>query len=333
MASSDPVASGRLRLRQLLLLTALGETGNLRQAAARIGIAQPAATRMLGELEATLGTKLFERSSRGMLVNTYGDTMIRHARRALNELSRAHDEIGALASGQAGRLRLGSVASVSPILLPRAAARLRRDHPGVHLSFLEGGHEMLVEALQRGEIDVLLARSIPPIGPLPIRYEVMIRERHVLVAGLRHPLARHAKLSLAQVVDEAWILPPVVFPFRRELDATMIAATGRRPVDVIDSVSILVNQTLLRESRLLGVMPYSFASQLAGQGLIATPRLDVALPDAPVALLTAATTPELPVVARFAAILRTVAAELERQGDHDPGHGQPQAAMAGPAKP
>lgn len=312
MAASDPVTSGRLRLRQLLLLTALGETGNLRQAAARIGIAQPAATRLLSDLETGIGARLFDRSPRGMAVNSYGEAMIRHARRALNELARAHEEVSALAGGHAGRLRLGAVTSVAPVLLPRAAARLRQEQPGLHLSFLEGGHDLLVEALNRGEIDALVARAIPSDAAMAVRYELLFRERHVMVCGPRHPLAALGRLSLAQVVDEAWILPPATFPFRREFELTMIAATGRRPVDVIDSVSILSNQTMLRESRLLGIMPVSVARPLAEQKVIAMPALEAELPTGTVALLTGGAAPELPLVARFAVALRAIAREIER---------------------
>ena len=69
----------RIRPRQLALLVALDAQRNLRRAAAAVSISQPAATKLLAQLEADLGLPLFERSARGMAPTAYGATMIRHA--------------------------------------------------------------------------------------------------------------------------------------------------------------------------------------------------------------------------------------------------------------
>src|SRR6188768_4293666 len=89
----------RLKARQLALLVAIAEYRSLRQAAEHIAVTQPAATRMLKELEDALGVPLFDRFAWGMQATVYGETMVRYARGMLTELSEARDEIAALAAG------------------------------------------------------------------------------------------------------------------------------------------------------------------------------------------------------------------------------------------
>ena len=96
---------GRLKTRQLMLLAAMEEEGNVRRAADSLGITQPAASRLLKELEDMLGVSLFDRTPHGMLATMYGEVMIRHARMVLSNLSHAHDEISALRAGLTGQDR------------------------------------------------------------------------------------------------------------------------------------------------------------------------------------------------------------------------------------
>ncbi len=94
----------RLKTRQLLLLVALAEEGNIHRAAQVLNMTQPAASKLLKDLEDVLEVPLFERLPRGMRPTWYGETMIRHARVALGSLNQAHDELQAL---KAGTLRPG----------------------------------------------------------------------------------------------------------------------------------------------------------------------------------------------------------------------------------
>jgi len=69
----------RLKTRQLMLLTAICDEGNIHRAAEVLNMSQPAASKLLKDLEDMLGVSLFERQPRGMRPNWYGETMIRHA--------------------------------------------------------------------------------------------------------------------------------------------------------------------------------------------------------------------------------------------------------------
>ena len=81
----DVPALMRLRTRQLLLAASLGRERHLGRAAAELGISQPAATRLLQELEETLAARLFERQARGMTPTAAGEALVRYARQMLND--------------------------------------------------------------------------------------------------------------------------------------------------------------------------------------------------------------------------------------------------------
>src|SRR5471032_2557674 len=110
----------RLKTRQLLLLVAMEEEGNIHGAAEVLNMTQPAASKLLKDLEDMLEVKLFDRLPRGVRPTWYGETMIRHARMALASLSQAHEEIDALKAGRFGSCSIGAITA------PPSPARRRR---------------------------------------------------------------------------------------------------------------------------------------------------------------------------------------------------------------
>lgn len=308
----DWLTRGRLRLRQLLLLQALGEERNLRRAAARLNLAQPAATRLVHELEDSLGVSLFERSMKGMSPTVYGEAMIRQANVVLADLDAARREVGGLAAGSSGRINVGTVNSIAPLLLPRALARIKAERPGLDITVHEGNSEPIIGLLARGELDLALSRAIPGATAPGLRYELLYREEFRIVAGPKHRLVRAKKLSLADLVDEPWILPPETVPVRQQLDLLFIEATGRKPKNPIESVSILTNQTLLQEAPLLCTLSAVAAERYASQRLLAVLPVTFKGLSVPVALVTREAGRPSPAVEALIAALRIVAGEAGR---------------------
>src|SRR5438067_10257619 len=148
----------RLKTRQLLLLVALAEEGNIHRASEVLNMTQPAASKLLKDLEDVLGVSLFERLPRGMRPTWYGEVMIRHARVALASLNQAHDEVQALKSGRFGQVCVGAITTPGLMLLPRAIAVVKQAHPTLRLSLLIETSDVLMERMAQGRIDMLVAR-------------------------------------------------------------------------------------------------------------------------------------------------------------------------------
>jgi DNA-binding transcriptional LysR family regulator len=115
--------ASRLKTRHLLLLVRLAEHASLVGAAHAANMSQPAASRLLGEMEALLRVPLFERHARGVTATRYGESLIRHARLALADIERAHEDIAALRDGRVGNVAIGTVVNPGTHLLPRARPR------------------------------------------------------------------------------------------------------------------------------------------------------------------------------------------------------------------
>ncbi|RYY98291.1 MAG: LysR family transcriptional regulator, partial [Comamonadaceae bacterium] len=161
MAHAPDYLVRRLRLRHLELLVALAEAGTMRAAAARLHLSQPALSKMLAEVEAGFGARLFERSPQGLQANGLGQAAVYRARVMLGELARGQEEIDALRTHASGVLRLGTLSVTAAV--PRAIVRLRQQVPGAQVQVHEGRVRDLVQRLLDGELDAVFGAITPDL--------------------------------------------------------------------------------------------------------------------------------------------------------------------------
>ena len=150
----------RLKTRQLMLLTAICDEGNIHRAAEVLNMSQPAASKLLKDLEDMLGVSLFERQPRGMRPNWYGETMIRHARIALSSLREAGQEVDALKSGLSGHVSLGAITGPALSLIPQAIMIVARENPKLRVELHVESSNVLIESLAQGKIDIMIGRLL-----------------------------------------------------------------------------------------------------------------------------------------------------------------------------
>jgi len=269
---------GRLRARHLALVVALDAHRSLRKAAAEIALTQPAATKLLHDLEDALGAPLFERHAWGMSPTPYGETLVRHARGMLNDLAQAHADITAQRAGALGSLRVGGVTGSVPRFIAPAIGALRAAHPRLRVYALVNTSEVLVDALRRGELDVAVTPRPPDDELEGLETHALADEPLTIVARAAHPLARKRSVALAALSVLTWIVPPAGSPLRRDFDAIHAAAGARPPTDLIETVSIVATLALLQTSDALSLLPEGLARHYEAPGLLA--RLAVTLPGA-----------------------------------------------------
>src|SRR5512140_557756 len=151
-----PASLRRLKLRQLELLDQLADHQSLARAAAAMNVTQPAATKLLQEIEHAMGVALFERLPRGLRPTPYGEIMMRHARTVLAALDRGREEIAALMDGAAGSVSVGSVRGATSALLAPALAAVRETRPRVRMNVLVDAAEILIPRLREARLDIVL---------------------------------------------------------------------------------------------------------------------------------------------------------------------------------
>jgi DNA-binding transcriptional LysR family regulator len=264
----------RLKLRQILLLDALGETGSLRQAASRACLTQPAATKCLAELEDSLGVQLFERSHLGVRATLYGETMIRHARRILADIDAAHDDIGELASGAQTAVRIGTLIPLMVELLPEIVGQVKKVFPRMRISIDLAAQEQLLHGLRSGTYDLIFARALPADSLGNLRQQTLYEERFVLV-GSAHTAVQPEDVRLEDLLDHAWVLPPPG-PLRKQIDTLFLATCGRLPHDVVETNNLEFKIAYLQAEERFSFITERIAQDYAQRGML---RCLGALPD------------------------------------------------------
>ncbi|WP_086850097.1 LysR family transcriptional regulator [Amycolatopsis kentuckyensis] len=189
-----------LNLVQLKVLAAVARHGSVTDAARELHYSQPSVSHHLARLEAATGARLVQRAGRGIRLTPEGRLLADRAAEIAGRVDAAAEELAAQVGLRAGRVRLAANASALSTLVPRAAASLARDHPGLELSLADRHPVEALDMLRRGEIDVALVFQHAG-APLE---EDGFRFRHLTDDPI-HLISRRPADSLADHRDSAWI--------------------------------------------------------------------------------------------------------------------------------
>jgi molybdate transport repressor ModE-like protein len=157
-----------LDVTRLRVLAAVARHGSVTAAAKALNYAQPSVSHHLARLEAETGTRLVERSGRGVRLTDAGRLLAGRAEEILGRLDAAEHELAAHVGQREERIRVAGFPSALATVVPAAAARLRADHPGAELLLAEAEPQGAVRMLRAGRVDVALVFSYlqQGVGPL-----------------------------------------------------------------------------------------------------------------------------------------------------------------------
>src|SRR6185436_18372143 len=188
--------SGDMQLAQVEGFLEVARRANLSRAAEALYITQPALTARLRSLEAEVGSPLFRRGRRGMVLTDAGRAFLPYAERALRALQEGASAIERLPLTD--ELVLGAAPAISTYVLPQLLVRFESEHPAVRLSVRTGHSEEILEMVVRGDVQVGLARELHHrSGETLGRYEDEVG----LVVEAGHRLARSRRVALERVRD------------------------------------------------------------------------------------------------------------------------------------
>lgn len=172
---------------QLKVFRVAAERLNFTQAGERLYLTQPAVTLQIKHLEADLGVRLFDRTSRGLRLTPAGEVLLDYARRIEVLYEEARRDIGELSSEVRGALSLGVSTTISQYVLPQVLAAFGQAHPGVRVSVSSGNTEAVIQALTQGSIELALIEG-PPHTP-GIKLSNFLDDEIVLIVPREHPWA------------------------------------------------------------------------------------------------------------------------------------------------
>jgi DNA-binding transcriptional LysR family regulator len=259
----------RLKTRQLLLVAALAEEGNVHRAAAALNMTQPAASKLLRELETMLDAPLFERMPRGMRPTRYGEALIRHARAVLSSLDQAQEELRTLKAGRLGHVAVGAITSPGVRLLPMAVAAIKRTHADVRVSIEVDTSNALLEKLAQEKLDIVIARLSAEHDKLQLRYEPLAKEPVAAVVRPGHPLFEQTPLTLDELARATWIVPPPGSVLRHRFELMFHRASLAPPANVVETAALLFITRMVEQSDMIAVLAEDVARYYAAHGMVA----------------------------------------------------------------
>jgi DNA-binding transcriptional LysR family regulator len=184
-------------LNDLLAFRAVAETSNFRKAAESMHLSQPAFSRRIEKLEAALGVRLLERTTRRVSLTTVGRDFERQVRHLLDELDSALLGIRGASATRMGEVQIACVPSAVYYFLPQVLRRYRDINPRVRVKVLDAGANDVLEAVARGDAEFGINFIGAQEGDL--EFKTLREERFVAACRRDHPLARQRRVTWAQL--------------------------------------------------------------------------------------------------------------------------------------
>ena len=272
-SSSIPQLLNRLRMRQVALMLAIHEYRTLRLAAQHLGMTQPAATKMLHELENALGEPLFDRTGRSLQLNPAGQAVMNTFRGLRNSVSALGRELHELRLGSAGKLFVGSIMAATPTCLSNALIALKKLYPLLSIEVSIDTSDRLVELLRNGSLDVVIGRmpETTSTANQDCLFQPIGEETISVVASCEHPLVQQIRkkhLNFKSLLAFPWILQPSGSPSREMIEQEFRSHHAALPLGLIETTSILIAANLIAHSEMIAVIPQSIAIHYEEHGLL-----------------------------------------------------------------
>ena len=318
---------GRLRMRQLVLLTALNEHGSILKAAEATNMTPPAATKALHEIEDTVGAPLFERLGRTMAPTMVGQCVLRYSRLILADMKNLREEVAALLVGQAGKVTVGSIMAAVPILLTRTIASLNKRHPSVTIEWHVDTSQRLLYQMLEGKIDLVIGRVVAPYDRRAYDFELLNLESLVIVSRPGHPLAGIESIQLKDLMDYPWTMLPGTSPFRDCVEQEFQHSHLPLPFMPVETPSVSATIALLQETDMISVLTRETALLFAAGGLIKVLPVELKEQLAPYGIVTTKGVSLSPAVQMFLAELRDAAGKNKAGRQTGPSSGGTENAI------
>ncbi|KAF0137970.1 MAG: gbpR [Xanthobacteraceae bacterium] len=276
----------RLKPVQLRLLAELGEAGALGLAASRVGIAQPAASRLLAEMEEMLGLTLHERQGRGLRLTHVGAALARRAARIEMELFDAAQEVAEAATGRAGVVRVGAVTGPALSLVLPTLIALQRTMPDFRAEVTVSTSVNLCDMLRDGRMDFALARLTP--GDTQLKARQMAGEPLSLVVRRGHPLLVLPTIPMAELLHFDWVMGDDETLLTQTVTARLAELGLPLPQRRISTSSFLFTLALLNQTDAIAPLATPVVDSFAGNPSVPFVSLpvDLGLSVAPFSLVT-----------------------------------------------
>ncbi len=287
MALQPPATLGsRIRFRHLNCFLEVAGRSSFVGAARALGVTQPAVSKTIGELEATLRVQLFERSRAGVRLTAEGEAFRRHAGPAVSELRRAIASVDPSDRQSLATVSVGALPTVAGQVVPAAVLAARGNGLRARIRVAVGPAVYLLAELRAGQLDFVVGRMAEAAEMAGLQFERLYSERVVFVVRTGHPLALAGSGTLASIVEFPVVLPPAGSAIRPEVDRALIANGIGELRDVVESASPVFSISLLKSSDAIWIISRSVVAAEIGEGGLVELPFEAGIASGPVGLTT-----------------------------------------------
>lgn len=287
----DFLIKAGLKLSHLRLILAIADSGQVSAAAEALNISQPAASRMLHEVESLLKAPLCQRAARGVEMTRFGEAMAKRARSILLEIREASREITELKTGYGGSVNMGSVTGPAISLAVPAIRRVRGMYPAIQINCHVEASNVLARELLSARYDFVIGRLPDEFNPRDFEARPLGVEKSCLVVRADHPLLREPPPGLEQLRHYEWVFQPHGALLRRSIERLFIDSNVPLPDNVVSTPSVLLTMAMVAGSNAIAPIAREVAEFIAATtgriGEIAILEVDFEIGLEPYSLITA----------------------------------------------
>lgn len=297
--------------RHLVQVATVVMCGGVTEAAAYLGVSQPAISRTITLLERRLGEPLFVKGKRPLTPTPLGAQVAKHGRVILEASRKASQAVQGYRSGDSGLIRVGGLPFFMDALVSDLIANYQATRPELRVDQSYGNLEELLAQIEADQIDIAIA----PLGLAEagegFRFQPFLSARNVVAARARHPLLAKPQLVTKDVVSYAWIAPLPGSPLMLDLHSILLALGISEVAIRYAGGSLMSVCKYLVASDALAILPHSVVFALRDSMKISVVPLDIPQPQRTLGLLTSTVTPPSPATKGFAAHVVREFGELE----------------------
>ncbi|MEH6881718.1 LysR family transcriptional regulator, partial [Priestia megaterium] len=238
-------------LAQYIAFHTLIDTGNFTETGLKLNLTQSSISHAISNLEAELDLSLIVRNRNNIVLTNEGKIVYEHISKILQEQQHLENTVSNLKNLIGGSLSVGTLPSVSLVLLPKILAYFEQHYPNLNIRLMEGDYDQIEEWINNGVVDVgfLVDPSLKNLV-----FDSVFSDELVCIMAKEHRLASEDKLYLEQLKDERWIMPKRTI----DRDVSRILSQSKIFPNIVYELSVdQVMLTMVNENLGISIMPTS----------------------------------------------------------------------------
>lgn len=232
-----------MTFRQIELFVAITETGSFSRGAETVYLTQSTVSQHMAALEDELGTELFDRLGRGVVLTSGGEKFLLHARRILSERDVLLQSMAGFRGLESTLLKIGASNIPANYLIPPLLATLKEKYPGITLNMITGDTRDIIACLERAEIELAVVGNC--LTTKKVEFVPFMTDSLVLIVGSNHRLRNKDFISLSELMSEPIVVREEGSGTGQTLDDAL-RLTGQNPADLKIGARLGSNEAVLQ---------------------------------------------------------------------------------------